>query len=96
MLNQLVIVGRLKNIIKEDKMVIIKLSVPRCYKNDKNKYDSDIITCSLNNSFASCCTETLKLNELIGVKGRLESNENDEMIVRSEKITFLTNNLNQE
>lgn len=94
MLNQTVLVGRLvespaieKN--KETRGTKIKLAIPRSYKNTEGEYDTDFITCLVWGGIAENVTEYCKKGDLIGVKGRLEQQDSNVVVV-AEKITFLS------
>ena len=96
-MNQVILVGRVvENPIleeKEDKKVaIVKLSVPRPFKNSYGEYDSDIIDCVLWNLIAENTVDYVTEGNVIGIKGRLAHLENEEKtIVIAEKVTFLSN-----
>lgn len=93
MLNQVVMVGRLVNDpeVKEEK-AYITLAVQRSYKNANGEYDTDFIGCVLFNNIATNTAEYCKKGDIVGVKGRLQSNdETDNKIeVIAEKVTFLS------
>ena len=94
MLNQVVIVGRLNKEIEvkeldNTKIGILELKVPRSYKNEKGEYDNDYIKCEIRNSVLENTLEYIKVNDIIGIKGRVES-ESDTMIIKAEKVTFLS------
>lgn len=103
MLNQVVCVGRLVDNLKVEelegkKVSYITLAVPRSYKNADGVYETDFIDCTLWNGVAENTAEYCKKGDLVGVKGRLQS-ENIEkedgtreykMVVIAEKITFLS------
>lgn len=95
MLNQLVLVGRLvdKPIVKETedgrKVSYIKIAVPRNYKNADGEFDTDIIPITLWNGIAENTENYCNKGDLIGVKGRVEENE-ENIILVAEKITFLS------
>jgi len=94
MLNQVVLVGRLKETPKLEKLekneyAKITLAVPRSYKNDEGEYDTDLIPCALWNDIAKNTVEYCKKGDLVGVKGAIQVNDKI-MIVRAEKITFLS------
>lgn len=91
MLNNLVLVGRLKEIIKNDENEItIVLETTRSFKNLKGEYDVDVITCSVNGNLSRPTLEYCKPGDVIGVKGRIQT-INNEMKIVAEKITFLSN-----
>jgi len=95
MLNQVVMVGRLVKDIEikeiEDGKTItnITLAIPRCYKNADGEYDTDFVTCKLWNNLAEQANNYCKKGDIVGVKGRLQT-EDDKLIVIAEKITFLS------
>lgn len=91
MLNQIVLVGRLKEIEYEDEVnVEFTLVVPRNYKNIDGIYEEDNIPVYISGSIAKNFKEYCKKGDLIGVKGRIQVKDNDIEIV-AEKITFLSN-----
>lgn len=103
MLNQVVVVGRLVKTpeIKEmedgKKRTSITLAVPRCYKNVNGEYETDFISCTLWDNVASNTVEYCEKGDIIGVKGRLQTNSYEKdgekriaINVVAEKVTFLT------
>lgn len=94
MLNQIILVGRLtKNVelneIDNKKQAVITLAVNRAFKNEEGIYETDFIPVMLWNGVAEQTAEYLKKGDLLGVKGRIESNEN-KIIINAEKVTFLS------
>lgn len=91
MLNQIVFVGRLTDIKenKEEKKAKVTLAIPRNYKNENGEYDTDYIPCELNGVIATNTIEYCKKGDLIGIKGRIES-ENKKIVIKAEKVTFLS------
>lgn len=106
MLNQIVLVGRLvKDIEVEElesgkRVVNAVLAVPRNFKNSEGEYDTDFIDVVIWNSIADNTAEYCHKGDIIGIKGRLETNnyetENGEKRkstqVIAEKVTFLSSN----
>ena len=100
MLNQVILVGRLtKNpeIIETEsgkKMTYINIAVQRPFKNVDGLYDTDFISCVLWNSIAENTVEYTKTGDVIGVKGRIQTNryEDDKGNINyvTEIITFLS------
>jgi single stranded DNA-binding protein (ssb) len=103
MMNQTVIIGRIVNDpeVKEletgKKVANITLAVPRSYKNAEGEYDTDFLDCTLWDSIAQNTAEYCRKGDLVGVKGRVETNtyEKDGQShkttnVVAEKITFLS------
>lgn len=95
MLNQVVMVGRITgqpNLEKKEdgsKYTNIKIAVPRSYKNEEGIYDTDFIDCVLCSSLAENAVEYCKQGDLVGIKGRLQNNDNILNVV-AEKLTFLS------
>ena len=99
MLNQIVLVGRLIDTPKIEKneegisKCIITLAVTRCYKNVDGIYETDFIPCILWNGIANNVTDYCKKGDLVGIKGRLQTRqEEDKNIIEiiAEKVTFLS------
>ena len=96
MLNQIAIVGRLVsdpeiNETENGKKVSeITLAVPRSYKNSEGIYDTDIIPCIVWYGMAENVAEFCRKGDIIGVKGRLQRLEGNELQVIAEKVTFLS------
>ncbi len=95
MLNQIVLVGRVVSDLEinetenERKVTLLKLAVPRSYKNENGEYETDFIPCVLWNTIAENVYEYCKKGDLIGVKGRMQNREN-KLEVIAEKVTFLS------
>ena len=89
MINQVIIVGRIKNIDKKDNECYVKVSVPRPYKNEEGIYEKDILDVMLKGKISDNLVEWCSVEDLVGVKGRLEQT-NKGMIIVAEKVTFLS------
>ena len=87
MLNQVVLVGRIIK-MHEDYLV---LKVERQKKNEEGLYDTDYIPIALPNSIMERTREECKENNIIGVKGRLESHYGA-IHIKAEKISYLSSN----
>lgn len=75
----------------------ICLAVPRNYKNEEGSYDTDFLYCILWGSVAEAATEYCNKEDLIGVKGRVQSNTYEvdgekkySMDIVAEKVTYLS------
>ena len=104
MLNQIVIVGRLtsdpeiEELENGKKVSTITVAVQRTYKNVDGVYDTDFIRCILWNVIAENTNEYCRKGDVIGIKGRLETEtkENEDGTksyitnVIAEKVTFLS------
>lgn len=94
MLNQVIMVGRLTEApeVKEEK-AYITLAIPRSFKNANGFYDTDFISCVLFNDIATNTAEYCRKGDIIGVKGRLQSQETEDKRITqiiAEKVTFLS------
>ena len=110
MLNQVVLVGRLvknpelKKSERDKSYSFITLAIPRAYKNTDGKYDSDFIDCILWDGVAKNTAEYCKKGDIVGVKGRLQSDVKEQndgskkyyTNIIAEKITFLSNTKQEE
>lgn len=106
MMNQTCIIGRLvrdpeiRELEDGKKVSNITVAVQRSYKNENGEYEADFIDCTLWNGIADRTTEYCKKGDLVGVKGRLQTNtyENEDgekkkiTEVIAEKLTFLSSN----
>lgn len=103
MLNQAVLVGRIvqePELNKTDKgnLTHITLAVPRSFKNVNGEYETDFINCTLWQAVAENTVEYCKKGDLVGVKGRIQSNNYEDkdgnkkytVEVIAEKVTFLS------
>lgn len=87
MLNQCILVGRLKQ-WKNDSTLV--LTIPRSYKNkETGEYDNDYVEVVLEGIVQENTKEYCNEGAVIGVKGRVESTDNG-IIIRGEKVTFLS------
>ena len=106
MLNNIVLVGRLKELhLEENNEAVITLSVPRSFKNEDGEYLIDYIDCLLRGNIAKNTIEYCKSDDIIGVKGRIETTQdidennnifNKKMIVVADKVTFLSSHNNND
>lgn len=100
MLNQLVICGRLvSDPVKEKneegkELCYVTVAVPRAYKNEEGIYDTDFIKCQLWNGVEDATCEYCHKGDIVGIKGRVQSELNDDgenvMMVIAEKVSFLS------
>ena len=85
MLNQVVLVGRIITIENNNVMI----NVPRNYKNEEGIYENDTIKINVIDNIFKNVKEYCMKGDLIGIRGRIESQENT-IIIKAEKITFLS------
>lgn len=103
MLNQIVLVGRLTENVAKTKVgdksfAKIILAVNRNYKNSEGIYETDFIDVELWGAVADSTAEYCKAGDLIGIKGRIETEDYEaedgtkkrKMVIRAEKVTFLS------
>jgi len=92
MLNQIILVGRVKNITdisdkeKNISKMDLELDIPGRDKNDP----TETINVKVNNAIAQHAMEYLQLKDVVGIKGKIKRNENNEMEIITEKLTFLS------
>lgn len=97
MLNQVIIVGRLRKVVDlgEDKGGIITIENIRPFKNADGIYESDFIDVKIFDGVKNSLIECIKENDLIGIRGRVQVREVDDnkiIEIVSDKITFLSSN----
>lgn len=88
MLNQIIFVGILKEMIIKDDYYIIKLEVPRRIKENDTKH-SDIITLT-KYGINQLMEEQMEIDGIVGVKGHIETDDNEIMTNVIDKLTFLS------
>lgn len=110
MLNQTVLVGRITQDLEikelEDgrKGSSMTIAVQRSYKNEDGIYETDFVPCVLWNAIADNAKEYCKKGDIVGVKGRLQSDpiENEDgtksydLKLIAEKVTFLSSKKKEE
>lgn len=99
MLNQLTLVGRMikEPIIEQiddDKQIgIFQIAVPRNFKNINGEYENDYIDVHTFNNMALNIKEYCENGDIVGIRGRVQSNKGAIQIV-AEKVTFLSHKNN--
>ena len=88
MLNQIIFVGILKEMIIKDDYYIIKLEVPRRIKENNTKH-SDIITLT-KYGINQLMEEQMEIDGIVGVKGHIETDDNEIMTNVIDQLTFLS------
>lgn len=94
-MNYVTLVGRLaetpvlEKIDDDKKITYLKLKIPRTFKNMYGEYETDIIKCVLWNGIALTTTEYCREGDVIGVRGRLENANNEDIVVVAEKVNFI-------
>ena len=101
MSNQVILIGRIVNEPKIDsdtKNCEITIAINRAFKNEDGIYETDFIPVTLKGTIATNVVEYCKKGDLVGVKGRLQTNtyENEDgekkriIEVIADKVTFLS------
>lgn len=97
MLNQVILVGRIVEIEEIDNHTEITISIPRTYRNISGQYDDDFISCVVSQNMIHKVEEYCELGNLVGIKGKIAKLEEDkEMRIIAEKMTFLSNRKTEE
>lgn len=97
MLNQITLVGRIKElgiIKKETEQGFIKIAVSRSFKNKDGEYEADLIPVRI---FGNIVENTIKYcskEDIVAIKGRIQMQE-EKIEIIAEKITFLSHKKNQ-
>ena len=97
--NHVVLIGRINNDIEkieiDDKLTYkLLLNISRYFKNQDGDYENDIIPVELMSYVGNTTFEYCKKDDLVGIRGRIESKENNPIKIIAEKVTFLSNNRN--
>ena len=85
MLNQMVLIGRIEKM--RDHQIVLR--VTRSYKNEDGLYDNDWFTIDLTDNIYDNVQSLCSLEDIIGIKGRLEGTE-DKIKIAVEKVTVLS------
>ena len=94
MLNQMILVGRVANLeVNDEGKAVITLAIPRSFINADGEYETDILKCRLYGAIATNTKEYCRKGDIVGVKGRLQS-EDGSMIAIAEKVTWLSSKPN--
>ena len=95
-MNNVLLVGRITNNIKiqeteeNTKYIVVRLSIPRSFKNSEGIYDIDYVNVKITGQIAEQCSSYIEKGDMIGVKGRLSAIKDDKIEVFAEKVTFLS------
>lgn len=96
MLNQVILCGRLsddpqtKELEDGRKHVYITLAIPRNYKNAEGVYDTDFIKCTLWYGIAENVKEYCKKGDLLGIRGRIQTTDDNSIQIIGEKVSYLS------
>lgn len=93
-MNQVVLVGRIERIVKKDEeQLILTMSVPAFSKNEKESRVIDMINCTLLGNVAKQTAEYCKVNDAVGIRGRIQKRGQYPMEIIAEKVTFLSSSV---
>lgn len=95
MMNNVVLIGRIDNDIEkveneEKTSYRLMLKISRNFKNENGEYETDLVPIELTGYIGNNVFEYCEIGDIIGAKGRIQSNENG-IHVMAERITFLSN-----
>lgn len=88
MYNYCMLIGTVVQKEMKDNETIIYLSVQKPFKNEKGEYSKDIFPIYCYNFLNEVISEKLLKGSKVGIKGRLEKNEQNVKII-AEKIMFV-------
>lgn len=93
-MNQVVLVGRIERIVKKDEeQLILTMSVPAFSKNEKESRVIDMINCTLLGNVAKQTAEYCKVNDVVGIIGRIQKRGQYPMEIIVEKVKFLSSSV---
>lgn len=93
-MNQVVLVGRIERIVKKDEeQLILTMSVPAFSKNEKESRVIDMINCTLLGNVAKQTAEYCKVNDVVGIIGRIQKRGQYPIEIIVEKVTFLSSSV---
>lgn len=87
MLNQIVLIGRIKEMLEKDNKKEILLEVERPFK-ENNKKESDVFKCKAWSCIFNKVLNLCNIGDILAIKGRVIK-DNNEFIVHSESIMIL-------
>lgn len=90
-MNQVVLVGRI--VKKDEEQLILTMSVPAFSKNEKESRVIDMINCTLLGNVAKQTAEYCKVNDVIGIRGRIQKRGQYPMEIIAENVTFLSSSV---
>lgn len=99
MMNQVILVGRITSDVNDNNLTI---AVNRSFKNADGVYETDFINIELFGAIGQNMAEYCKKGDIVGVKGRLQTKNNEDedgrliTYVVAEKVTFLSSRKNEE
>lgn len=92
-MNQVVLVGRIINKNLDGDKMLITLLVPASCKYENGNYPPDKINCTLLGNVAKQTAEYCKVNDVVGIRGRIQKRGQYPMEIIAEKVTFLSSSV---
>lgn len=101
MMNLVTLVGRLakeptQNEYEGKKYCIIDLAVPRSFKNEEGIYETDFIKVVAYGNMAQSTLDYCRKGDLISIKGRIETDEDRNIKIIADKVSFLSSKPKEE
>ena len=94
MLNNFILVGRVVKLPSEENTRKLKVAVTRTYKNTEGIYDTDFIDIILSVPLTCNALDYLGKGDLVGVKGRIETTSDHNIVLIADKLTYLSSSYN--
>ena len=108
--NTLNLIGRvvkdieLKETKNGSKFANVTIAIPRNFKNAEGIYETDFIDCRIYNNIAENVNEYVRKGDLIGIRGRLQTeyykkengNNEKKLVVIAERVSYLATKKNSE
>ena len=91
MLNQVVLVGSIENVTcdRDAQFYQLLIKVKRHYNDPSGNLIYDMIPVSLWRGAADFAADNDLSNVLVGIKGRIERDSNDQLIVVAERVSYI-------
>lgn len=89
MLNQVILIGKLSKIIKEDSQIYLILEVEKDFRENDGILKVEKIKCNVWRGIAESVDDYYQPGHYLAIVGRLET-INDELMVIGEKVNFST------
>ena len=95
-MNDLKLIGRithdleLKTLDDGKKLSHVCIAVPRPYKDQEGKYETDFINLTVWNSIAENMCNYCKKGDIVGISGRIEPNKANELQISAQRVSFIS------
>ena len=102
MMNLVTLVGRIVKLETEEateertfEITTMTLAITRKFKNTEGIYETDFIKVQMFNNISKTASEYCQKGDLIGIRGRLQVN-NNKLYVIAEQVSFLSSKVNND